>query len=78
MKNAKGDNVQFVIKNMLIIKSLWSHNKKFHPVKVVVIATPDVPLKKHNCIYCEKTFNDKSNKYKHQKICHVKKEEETV
>lgn len=59
-------------------KSLWSHNKKFHPVKVVVIATPDVPLKKHNCIYCEKTFNDKSNKYKHQKICHVKKEEETV
>jgi len=58
--------------------SLWNHTKKFHSEKVVVIPTTGGSSKKYYCIYCEKTFNDKSNKYKHQKICHVKKEEETV
>lgn len=65
-------------KNYASYKSLWNHTKKFHSEKVVVIAPTGGSSKKYYCIYCEKNFNDKSNKYKHQKICHVKKEEETV
>lgn len=49
--------------------SLWNHNKKFHTIGVVESGTSGGTIKKYNCIHCEKTFNDKSNKYKHQKIC---------
>ena len=69
-------------------KSLWNHNKKFHPLHVVkrgsfvqndvvVCGTFEVPYKKHDkvpqCKYCNKQFNDRSNKSKHEKICKNKK-----
>jgi hypothetical protein len=49
-------------------KCLWSHNKKFHQ-------KPDIPIHKHQCTHCKRQFNDKSNRYKHQKICKNKKSE---
>ena len=49
-------------------KCLWSHTKKFHQKSNIVIL-------KHECTHCKKQFNDKSNRYKHQKICKNKKSE---
>ena len=61
--------------------SLCHHNKKFHTctrgttgvVIGVVEGVVKGSLKKtYNCDYCNKIFNDKSNKYKHHKICKFK------
>lgn len=42
-------------------KSLWNHNKIFH------IKKPKV--KEYNCKVCNKSFDNKQNKYYHQKSC---------
>ena len=42
-------------------KSLWNHNKTFH------IKKPKV--KEYNCKVCNKLFDNKQNKYYHQKSC---------
>ena len=64
-------------------QSLWNHNKKFHNQNVVVCSSNEVvsdvvcgtlTIKKNNCKYCNKIFNDRSNKYKHQKICKFKEQ----
>ena len=54
--------------------------QKFHNQNVVVCSSNEVSdivcgtliIKKNKCIYCNKIFNDRSNKYKHQKICKFK------
>jgi hypothetical protein len=55
-------------------KSLWAHNKFFHQKQIIT----NIPVidPKYKCIFCEKKFNDKSNKYKHQKICKEKQKNE--
>jgi outer membrane protein OmpA-like peptidoglycan-associated protein len=64
-------------------QTLWKHNKKFHHQNVVVCSSNEVvsdvvcgtlTIKKNNCTYCNKIFNDRSNKYKHQKICKFKEQ----
>ena len=67
--------------------SLCNHQKKFHKnigvvaevvaevVDVVSDRIDEVNIKKkrtYTCDYCNKIFNDKSNKYKHHKICKLK------
>ena len=65
-------------KNYSSYKSLWYHNNKFHSTKVVESSTVVVEsgtkvvvdnTKKYICKFCKRLFNDKSNKYKHEKIC---------
>lgn len=64
-------------------QTLWKHNKKFHSQPIVVCSANEVVsgvvcstlvIKKNNCKYCNKIFNDRSNKYKHQKICKFKEQ----
>ena len=62
--------------------SLCNHNKKFHKLNVVQKGTKDVlhvvvcgtsmSNNKSECKFCNKLFNDRSNKYKHEKICKKK------
>jgi prophage antirepressor-like protein len=53
--------------------SLCNHNKKFHTSNGGTPGVLEGTLKKtYNCDYCNKIFNDKSNKYKHHKICKFK------
>jgi outer membrane protein OmpA-like peptidoglycan-associated protein len=70
-------------KNYSSKSSLCNHNKKFHNPNVVVCSSNEVVsdvvcgtliIKKNNCTYCNKIFNDRSNKYKHQKICKFKEQ----
>jgi hypothetical protein len=42
-------------------KSLWNHNKKFHQKKE--------QIKEYICKKCKKSFDNKQNKYYHQKNC---------
>ena len=44
-------------------KSLWNHNKKFHQKKPTV--------KEYICKQCKKSFDNKQNKYYHQKNCSI-------
>jgi hypothetical protein len=62
-------------------QSLWIHNKKFHIVDVVSNSTKEelysidkvvVEKKKYICLFCNRIFNDRSNKAKHQHICKIK------
>ena len=63
-------------------KSLWNHNKKFHNTIVVhkgtnvvlpvVVCGTSMSNNKSECKFCNKLFNDRSNKYKHEKICKKK------
>ena len=60
-------------------KSLWNHNKKFHNKNKVIIGNNEVIIGnneviigKNQCKYCNKILNDRSYKYKHQKICKYK------
>ena len=63
-------------------KSLWNHNKKFHNSNVVqkgsnvvfpvVVCGTTLQNNKNQCKFCNKIFNDRSNKYKHEKICKKK------
>jgi len=57
-------------------QSMWIHNKKFH----TKIAS-DVGLQNsngvlvstvNNCKFCKKSFNNRQNKYRHEKICKSK------
>ena len=48
-------------------QSLWIHTKKFHMHKRVNLCTN--VSKTYDCIFCKKLFNDRSNRFKHQKIC---------
>jgi hypothetical protein len=59
-------------------KTLWTHNSKYHinekdncchdvVTNVVICGTS-----KLNCQYCQKLFNDRSNKYRHEKNCKQK------
>jgi cell division protein FtsB len=67
-------------------QSLWNHNKKFHNKNVVVCGVNEVVCgenevvlnttkNKYVCNNCNKIFNDRSNKYKHEKICKNKNNE---
>ena len=77
------------LRNYSSANSLWNHNNRFHPIPRVVKSTLEGSLStleftSHNveegtqikCNFCDKTFNYKSNKYKHMKNCKVKKEKE--
>jgi hypothetical protein len=66
-------------------KSLWNHNKKFHPTnvdqiclpvnKIIPFVMPSVNPGKHTaenlliCYYCNKTFNKRQSRWRHEKIC---------
>jgi hypothetical protein len=62
--------------------SLCNHNKKFHNNNVVqkgtnvvlpvVVCGTSMSNNKNQCKFCNKLFNDRSNKYKHEKICKKK------
>ena len=57
-------------------KSLWNHTNKYHNKNNVVIGTHDVQkstneVKINQCKYCNKFLNDRSYKYKHEKICKI-------
>jgi hypothetical protein len=63
--------------------SLCNHNKKFHNYDVVNKGTYEVHKEvlcgttknnKSQCKFCNKLFNDRSNKYKHEKICKFKEQ----
>jgi hypothetical protein len=66
-------------KNYASNSSLCNHNKKFHKNNVVqkgssvvlheVVCGTSLINNKSQCKYCNKLFNDRSNKYKHEKIC---------
>jgi len=64
-------------------KSLWNHNKKFHNNDVVKkgsnvvheeVVCGTTKNNKSQCKFCNKLFNDRSNKYKHEKICKLKEQ----
>jgi hypothetical protein len=68
-------------------QSLWNHNKKFHnnineiepkERKEVEEAEETKETEEINnsliCKYCNKSFNHFQNKYRHQKICKIKKD----
>jgi hypothetical protein len=60
--------------------SLCNHNKKFHSVdchtNVILSDTSGdtyvIPENKYNCKYCNRIFNFRNNKWKHEKICKIK------
>jgi len=68
--------------------SLCNHNKKFHSNNVVHKGTTVVQQvvecctskinNKTCCKFCNKIFNDRSNKYKHEKICKQKDQVITI
>jgi len=59
-------------------QSYWNHNKNKHKNNEVDCGTKEVVnevvcgTSSYNCKFCQKIFNDRSNKYKHQKICKLK------
>ena len=69
-------------------QSLWIHNKKFHTNNVVSNVVPVisnvvsnvVPIsletKKYNCKLCNKEFNNRCNKWRHEQLC--KKKNNTI
>ena len=82
-------------KNYSSYKSLWNHNKKFHMSEVnkkstlrstiVNTNTPEneeinnINNKKHACKYCEKEFNTKQSKSRHEKnYCKNKEESDKI
>ncbi len=76
-------------KQLSSYKSLWRHNNKFHNDDVVigshnvvknvvndihhVVSTEASSI--NTCVYCKKKFQNRSNRWRHEKICKVKKEE---
>ena len=83
MDNTHGSHVcNICSKKYTSYKSLWNHNKKFHPPIIVNCGTADVNCgtntsKTYDCLFCKKKFNDRSNRLKHQKICKNKTTELT-
>ena len=66
-------------KNYKSYQTLWKHNKNFHSAlgsQKLATGMPKVceTQKKYICIKCEKEYNNKTSKYKHQKLC-IKKED---
>jgi hypothetical protein len=63
-------------KNYTSYKSLWNHNKKFHTKQVSEVGLHnqnDVLVQTiNNCKFCKKSFNNRQNKYRHEKICKLK------
>jgi len=58
-------------------KSLWNHNKKFHPTnnEVSDIVLNNVENNKLLCKYCNKKFKSQSNKCQHEKkFCKINKQ----
>ena len=68
--NKKTKSCTICNKNYKNYNSLWNHNKKFHK-------KPDIVIRKYQCNYCERKFNDSSNKCKHQKSCKNRKTDTT-
>jgi len=66
--------------------SLWNHNKKFHNENIENVTKNDTNVTKNDtnfdtknndkikCIFCNKIFKFRQNKYQHQKTCKFKKE----
>ena len=81
---------KFCNKNYKSKKSLYVHNRRYHinsHQKVIiqsskshhsVIKKSSLNNKegKHKCIYCNKIFSFKQNKYRHMKTCKIKKEKD--
>ena len=69
-----------VIKNYSCYKSLWNHNKQFHIKNILksnglVTEKNKKELKSLICIYCNKEFKHKQNKWEHEKnVCLPKHE----
>ena len=77
-------------KNYKSKKSLYVHNRRYHTnshQKVIIqsskshhLVTKKSSLNnkegKHKCIYCNKIFSFKQNKYRHMKTCKIKKEKD--
>lgn len=51
-------------------KSLWNHNDRFHERKPRIV--------EYKCKVCDKTFDNKHNKYYHQKKCTEIKNEQPI
>ena len=91
MENLKSYICKKCSKNYSSYQSLWIHNKKFHkPVENnniqlqtqkktnnTISNIPVVIENKNNiCKYCNKTFSHRNSRWRHEKKCKVKKEEE--
>lgn len=49
-------------------KSLWNHNDRYHDKKPKII--------EYKCKICDKIFDNKNNKYYHQKKCNIVKQDQ--
>lgn len=72
-------NCNICQKNYKSYQTLWKHTKNFHSTLGGQKTATGMPIvcktpKKYICIKCEKEYNNKTSKYKHQKLC-VKKED---
>jgi len=75
-------------KNYSSYQSLWIHNKKFHRYKLIICDQKEIKnnnkeiicdqkeINKLNCIYCNKIFSFRTNKYRHEKTCKEKTNEQ--
>ena len=59
-------------------QSLWIHNKKFHINVVSNVGLQNLNgvlvQTVNNCKFCKKSFNNRQNKYRHEKICKLKED----
>ena len=90
MKSVKKFTCKLCNKNYKSIQSLCNHNRRFHQnshQKVIIQSSKSHHLVikksslnnkegKHKCIYCNKIFSFKQNKYRHMKTCKIKKEKD--
>jgi hypothetical protein len=72
--------------------SLWNHNKKFHTLKndicthnvtnLYSFCSPSVVLnsekKNYNCYYCNKVLSSRQNKWRHEKVCITKNNNQEI
>lgn len=50
--------------------SLWNHNKKYHKEEIIKKEpVENKPLTKFKCKNCEKNFNNRQSKWRHEKTC---------
>ncbi len=63
---------------MLVVDSLWCHNKKYHNSNVSKSIPNDMndvskSILKYNCKFCNKHFSTTQNKWKHENyVCNKK------
>ena len=90
MKSVKKFTCKICNKNYKSKQSLCNHNRRFHKnshQKVIIQSSKShlLVIKKsslnnkegeHKCIYCNKIFSFKQNKYRHMKTCKIKKEKD--